>query len=343
MTTVRMSHGPHGTLVVAPPGAPLTTDDRPGLDVLVLEVAGGHLGWSLLAGQRIPGAVLDDADAAQEWLWAVFGENVALAVADFDGAPAEWTAEPARPELVSSLWRLAYAQWAARWWPASTLDGIAALDQDVLAGEIGTLAVTCESVVDGADAPGDRDFDRAEDGHHAESRSRAEDYALAADGPAAPPGLVLARGSTGWDWRTCPPGVLDASEHAVSWQALRDAGRTTVWVSAVAAPDASGALPDHLHPHAVVELGGLRTDCVLRRRADSWTGEVVVDTAADPRPTVTVFVPGVGAGQPDTDLAARDLLRRYARDRLAAVSSGAAPDPRPLRAEVLAAESDTDF
>src|SRR5690606_15489020 len=102
-----------GLWTLAPEGTPLVTDATPGLDVLVLEVIGGHLSWSLLSDEVIPGAVLDDVDAAQDWLWAVYGEPLALAVAD--DHPHSLTARPELPELVTDLRRLAYAHWVTRW------------------------------------------------------------------------------------------------------------------------------------------------------------------------------------------------------------------------------------
>src|SRR5690606_23784921 len=111
-----------------PPGAPTVLDPAPALDTLVLEVVGGHLSWSLLSGQRLPAAILHDPTAAQDWLWAIYGEAVALAL-DERPASAELAAAPILPETASAARRLAYAHWASRWWPASTLDGIPALDQ----------------------------------------------------------------------------------------------------------------------------------------------------------------------------------------------------------------------
>ncbi|WP_280302626.1 hypothetical protein [Nocardia neocaledoniensis] len=153
MTTIRLDHPAEGIVTLRPDDAPTTLDAVPALDTLVLEVTGGHLTWSLLAGQRLPAATLDDNEAAQDWLWAVYGENTALAVADDEGHHRELTATPARPELVTALRRLAYAHWASRWWPASTLDSIPALDQAALAKEIAELSAVCEAVVAGSDDP----------------------------------------------------------------------------------------------------------------------------------------------------------------------------------------------
>ncbi|MFE1594276.1 hypothetical protein [Nocardia sp. NPDC058705] len=328
MTVVDLRRAEPGLLVIAPSGAPLVTDAAPGLDVLVLEVVGGHLSWSLLDGAELPAAVIDDVEAAQDWVWAVYGEAIALAVAGND--PQSLTAVPARPELVTALRRLAYAHWAIRWWPASTIDGIPSLDARLLLDEIESLTGTCEMVLDegiddgesafsdgaglrrmgiehgdyaavdddgiasggreaGGIASGGRDASGSTSGSRdaggavsdgrehggvagrgggvrGESRGQADDYALAAGGQDQGGGLIVARGSGGWDWRRCPPGVLDASEQAVSWQVTRSAGVSTAQVSVVAAPDCRRTVPEHLRPFA-------RVRSVARRSAATEQSE----------------------------------------------------------------------
>ncbi|WP_328388292.1 hypothetical protein [Nocardia sp. NBC_00416] len=297
---------------IAPPGAPATTDADPGLDTAVLEVAGGHLSWSLLADQRVPAATLHDLDTAQEWLWALYGADVAVAADDYTG-PVELPARPERPELAAAVRRLGYAHWAARWWPASIVDGIPALDARVLDGEIVELSEFCESVVDGADvrAPVDSadttaragspgGVDRSGPGY-VPDETRA-DYALAAGAESrdAPGALTLGRGSAGWDWRHCPPGVVDASEHAVSWELVRIGSGNVVRVRAVAAPGAGADLPGHLRPHALVRTPAGSVDTALVLRGDTWTA-TVADTA-DSVSGVEVFVPGVGPAAPGDTL-----------------------------------------
>ncbi|MEU4316015.1 hypothetical protein [Nocardia sp. NPDC024068] len=370
---------------IAPAGAPLTTDPDPGVDTAVLEVRGGHLSWTVPDDPWIPAATLHDLDAAQEWLWAVYGAGVAVAADEYTG-PVELPVRPERPELAAAVRRLGYAHWAARWWPASTVDGIAALDSEVLEQEIAELTELCEGIVDGADAvaatespspdtappgpavtPGDR------------ISARAGDYALAAGGPARNGALSLGRGSGGWDWRLCPAGVLDASEHAVSWELFRTAGATTARIAALAAPGAPAAVPDHLRPFARLRTPLGPVEIALEPGADSWLGEVAVP--ADTVTAVEIFVPGVGpeelsgpAGNvtapadsapgsaEERAVRARKRIRDLARTRLrwAGAHTGpgpgtpggrngsGAPDPEsattaPLRAETAAAESDSDF
>ncbi|MFD4428076.1 hypothetical protein [Nocardia sp. NPDC058497] len=422
--------------------APTVLDDAPGLDVLVLEVTGGHLSWNLFAEQSLPAAVLDDPESAQDWLWAVYGEVAALAVADttlantataladttstdphttLAHADADADAElarahadadpdvdtalavadadadaarqhtlsavPAQPALVNALRRLAYAHWAARWWPASTVDGIPALDPDLLAAEITELTDACDTALDGADAepftrpdsqirfdlpPGsssaaahepldtrsgaDQGTTTAADDDHLlnKSRGRADEYALAAGGSTPDGGgLIIARGSGEWDWRRCPPGILDAGGNAVSWQVARTAEISTVQVSVVAAPDCRGLVPEHLRPYVRVRSAqpaptdqagvspsaGVEFTTPLYLRGDAWTGSVQIPGPPETLPEITIFVPGVGpADPPHEESDVRAQLRRFARLRLTEHTGDSL-----LTAEAAAAGTDEDF
>ncbi|MFD4352721.1 hypothetical protein ACFWPX_09185 [Nocardia sp. NPDC058518] len=339
MTVVHLRHAEPGLLVIAPDGAPLVTDAAPGLDALVLEVVGGHLSWNLLDNELVPGAVLDDVEAAQDWVWAVYGEEVALAVADNHARAL--TAAPARPESAAALRRLAYAHWASRWWPASTVDGIPALDPRLLHEEIEVLTERCEMMVDERSREPVADVAETAEGDAesiGRSRGRAEDYALAAGGADSSDRLIVARGSGGWDWRRCPPGILDAGEKAVSWQVARAAGVSTVRVSVVAAPDCPRVVPDHLRPHARVRSAGTEFTTPLHLSGDAWTGAVRIPGQSEISPEITVFVPGVGPADPVDESAVRDRIRRFARLRLTEPTG----EPR-LSAETDAAETDEDF
>ncbi|MEV0356255.1 hypothetical protein AB0H71_09335 [Nocardia sp. NPDC050697] len=319
MVTVDLSAA-DGLTVLAAAGAPTVLDPVPGAGVLVLEVSGGHLTWDLFGDSVVPAAVLDDPAAAQDWLWAVYGEAAAVAVADRAAGPLE--VSPADPGQAEAARRLAYAHWAARWWPASTLDGIAALDPGLLDAEIAELTAACDALVDGADAVADAVADTA-----VEVAARAEDYALAA-GDGASAGMVLRRGSTGWAWHRCPPGVVDASEQALTWESVRQGGSGVLRVEVVAAPRAVPVLvPAHLRPW--VRVGALRAP--LDAAADRWVTTLATDDGAEPE----LFVPGVGSAQPDS-AADRVRVREFARARLAGTGS-------LLRAESAAAADDSDF
>lgn len=287
---------------IGPPGAPTAADTDPGVDTAVLEVAGGYLTWSLTAGQRIAAATLHDLDTAQEWLWALYGAEIALA-ADAYTEPVDLPVGPGNPDLAAAVRRLAYAHWAARWWPASTIDDIAALDPALLGSEIAELTEFCESVVDGADATTNTGVEDdavtgSDTGVPEWTTARADEYALAAGAnlPGRGADLVLARGTAGWDWRNCPAGVVDASERAVSWELLRTAGSTVARVHAVAAPGVTAGLPGYLQPHALVRTPDGFLDITLELNGDAWTGESV--EPGDSVLGIEIYVPGVGRSAP---------------------------------------------
>ncbi|MFI7663800.1 hypothetical protein [Nocardia sp. NPDC049526] len=340
--TVRIEPGGDGIWIIAPEGAPTVLDDAAAIDVLVLEVVGGHLSWSLLAGQTIPAAVIDDVELAQDWLWAVYGERIAVAIADTESGETEFTdeAEPVVPDLVAAAWRLGFAYWAARWWPASTIDGIAALDDRLLDQEISILRMRCEPLLDDEE-PASAD----ESALSVEISPRAEDYALAAGGGADRPAeaLSLGRGTGGWDWRRCPPGLIDASERAVSWDSTRGSGTTTVRVTAVAAPQLGSAAPAHLRPRAVITTPVGTAEAELDLVGDLWTGAAT--TPSDSVSTVDVYVPGVGApGEPDLGgPEIRRQIRELAAARLRRATAADDAVDAPLLAEIAAAASDSDF
>ncbi|MFI9507088.1 hypothetical protein [Nocardia sp. NPDC052566] len=340
--TVYIRRDADGLVVIAPPGAPTVLDGTPAIDTAVLEVLGGHLSWSLPAGQRIPAAVIDDLDLAQEWIWAVYGERIALVIAEVGGEDEEFAVDPSRPELVSAAWRLGYAHWAARWWPASTIDGIAPLDAGLLAEEIAKLTEECEALVDGADASM-----HATEPATTESLGRAEDYALAA-GPGARAGaLILSRGTGGWDWRRCPPGLLDASERAVTWTVTRESGATVVRVGVVAAPGLGTALdlPALLRPRAIIGTSTGSTEAELTLTGDTWIGEATPPSSTDSTANVDIYVPGVGPAAPSAPNAPqlRQQVRDLATARLRRATGTIDHVDALLLAEIAAAASDSDY
>ena len=340
--TVRIDRAPDGVWIIAPENAPSVLDDDAGVDVTVLEVLGGHLSWSVFAEHTVPVAVIDDVDSAQNWMWAVFGEEVALAVAAGETG-SDVVVEPARPRVAAGARRLAFAHWAARWWPTSTVDGIAALDARLLNREIAALVKDCDLLVDGDDA-------LAPSGPTLADRpGRADDYALAAGAATAtlPDTLVLARGITGSDWRRYPPGLVDCSERAVSWEVVRTSGSTAVRVSVVAAPDVSGPVPEHVRPRALVGTASDTVDVALHLSGDVWFGVSDAPPGAEAGVSVDVYLPGFGVngsahvGGPDV----RERVRALARLRLRRAAEPAPDDgpDAPLLAEIDAAVSDSDF
>ncbi|UDG96819.1 hypothetical protein [Rhodococcus opacus] len=339
--TVRVDRAPDGVWIITPDDAPSVLDDAAGIDVAVLEVVGGHLSWSVLAEHPVPVAVLDDVASAQNWVWAVFGEEVALAIAS--GSGRDVTVSPARPRVADGARRLAYAHWAARWWPTSTIDAFPPLDEGLLNGEIATLVEECDLLVDGVDSVA------ATGPALAERPGRADDYALAAGAatPTLPSTLVLARGTTGSDWRRYPPGLVDASERAVSWEVVRAAGNTTVRVSVVAAPGLSEPVPEHVRPHALIGTASGTADVALQLSGDVWFGESAAPPGSEAGVSVDVCLPGFGVtGHPDVGGSeVRERVRALVRRRLRRAAETAPDDgpDAPLLAEVAAAASDSDF
>ncbi|GAB2882189.1 hypothetical protein [Streptomyces mayteni] len=123
----------------------------------VLDVAGAVLSWPVLGESGPPVAEIHDQDRAQQWLWAVYGERVAAVVhAAAAGEPAGRPAAAEPTELAGAAARLALGHWAARWWPASQLDGIPALEADLLGLELAALTHLCQQLFDdGDDQPDD--------------------------------------------------------------------------------------------------------------------------------------------------------------------------------------------
>ncbi|MEV0142155.1 hypothetical protein [Streptomyces globisporus] len=116
----------------------------------VLEVAGAVLTWPVLGPTGLSATEIHDVGQAQQWLWAVYGERVAAAVdAVASGTPAVELTLPERPTaLAEGAARLALGHWAARWWPTSYLDGIPALEPDVLGLELAALTHECQQLID---------------------------------------------------------------------------------------------------------------------------------------------------------------------------------------------------
>jgi len=131
----------------------------------VLDAAGALLTWPDITGRGsdgtgavrpgtsggavLPDAFVDSVSDAQTWLWAVYGAGVARAVDACATGRARTLRTSADPgALAHDLHRLATGHWAARWWPASHLDGVPALDADLLGLELAALTHRCQQVWD---------------------------------------------------------------------------------------------------------------------------------------------------------------------------------------------------
>lgn len=124
----------------------------------VLDVAGAVLTWPALGAPGLPTAQVHDAGRAQQWLWALYGERVAAAVHGCAaGVPAGVTVAAEVTTLAGGAARLAFGHWAARWWPASYMEGTTGLEPDVLGLELAALTHQCHQLFDTAfgDQPDD--------------------------------------------------------------------------------------------------------------------------------------------------------------------------------------------
>ncbi|KQX26953.1 hypothetical protein ASD97_38780 [Streptomyces sp. Root63] len=132
-----------GTVRIAGPSV------GPAFTRAVLEVAGAVLTWPVLGPAGLPAAEIHDVGQAQQWLWAVYGERAAAAVdAVASGTPTAELTLPERPTaLAGSAARLALGHWTADWWPTSYLDGIPALEPDVLGLELAALTHECQQLL----------------------------------------------------------------------------------------------------------------------------------------------------------------------------------------------------
>ncbi len=122
--------------------------------VAVLELSGAVLAWTVDEPSRARAAThitFTDVTAA-EWLWRVVGAAGHVAVArragrrhaSKTGGPSTSRASNRRRTALAPLRRLAVGHWLRRWWPASSRDGIVALDAAVLDGEIALLTVAAQ-------------------------------------------------------------------------------------------------------------------------------------------------------------------------------------------------------
>ncbi|MDG4668758.1 hypothetical protein [Mycobacterium sp. 236(2023)] len=338
----------------------------------VLEVSGAVLSWTV-----------DDPDAAvhvsftdpvrAEWLWRIAGEAGHAAIASGLAAEPDGSVEIDGVELdadaLRPLRRLALGHWLRRWWPASYRDGIAELDDALLAGELALLTAAAEDYF----ADGTLDSDVGELlAPHAEvlnavarlgdprvgelvaacaelaadtgvafetpvvaaQAGMRNDYALVAGAAqAGSAGQAIATGIASVRWAAVPPRVFDAAEGTVDWRVQADGAVATAVVRTELAGVRS---PEGITVR--VESGGIRGVGQLDS-AGSATVELldehqvpVTETAAwnrDWRETAVTI--GVDVGETP---AVRERVRTFAKSRLQRIGADA------FLAEVLAAESD---
>ncbi|MCL2091287.1 MAG: hypothetical protein FWH11_08730 [Micrococcales bacterium] len=335
----------HQVSEVGPDGlvGQLTPDGLPADPVppVTLVVSGGLLAWPWDVGPdgldpdatltRPPVVVLEDVASAQEWLWALYGRDAALAAADAAAPPH--TAAPTNAAvapvvdcapglewLPAAAARFAFGTWLSAWWPASTTDGIPALDPAVLRAELDPLGARLDLLFDGAGPPLPAVVTLW--------RPASDRYALAAgpagDGPAAAVGVSVSTGVCGTWWSDLPPGWVDASDRAVSWRLLQDLDHWWLQVRAAAGPVvvATEARLVADTPGRRVELGP-DSDAFGR----CWLGEA---TGTEPGPApgrVRLYLPGFAPENRAVRSAEHwhESVRALARTRLAAASTPSDP------------------
>jgi hypothetical protein len=347
--------------------------------VAVLEVSGAVLAWTIDDPSGATRITFTDVPAA-EWLWRVVGEaghvEVLTALGDGmapDGQGVDVAGVEPSPDALAPLRRLAVGHWLRRWWPASSRDGIVALDPAVLDGEIALLTAAAQdyfaettfdsdavellrphavSLVAGAHRGDPRVSDLVEActdladelgvGEWSDlvvpvqdSIRRRDDYALAA-GPESTrsSALAIASGVGSVNWTAVPPGVFDAADRTVEW-AIEMAGPAAVAAVRVATAAPAAGVSVRLRAGTVSGAGVLDVDGRATLPLIGAGQQPVTETQAWDHdwPATTVTI---GADVDDSDDAARtrERIRAFARARLAR------PGPDAFLAEILAAESD---
>ncbi|WP_406463934.1 hypothetical protein OH768_49905 [Streptomyces sp. NBC_01622] len=181
--------------------------------------------------------------------------------------------------------------------------------------------------------------------------ARSEGYALAAGQRLVAGGRLIARGRGTNDWRRYPPGLVDASETAVSWTARALGARRQFEVDVVAhsaAPATGAPLAAEVRVN-----DGPRKRVALARREDMWTGRADLDLPPGetrPRVELGVLLPGFDPGPGPETGAERAAIRALVRQRLAAAAQPVAYDAlphdsssAPFLAEIAAATTDEDY
>lgn len=347
----------------------------------LIEVAGAVLAWRIDDRAGPDAVTVTFTDIAEaEWLWRVVGEygHVAL-LAGAEGAGGADALDVSGVQLSADalrpLRRLAVGHWLRRWWPASARDGIAALDQAVLDGEIALLTTGAQEFL-GEDSF-DSDVAELIEPHRAAlaalvregdprvgelamacseladefgvgrpvvaastSERRRDDYALAA-GTTRRKGESIASGIASVDWNAVPPGLFDAADRTIEWT-IQANGAAPVAAVRVAPAGASAAGPGgiegievRLRSGAIVADGTLTADGRATLPLRGTGGQAITEDFAWGHDWAATSV-GVGADVPVADDAA------MVRDRVREIARArlARPGDDAFLAEVLASESD---
>lgn len=350
----------------------------------LIEVAGAVLAWRIDDPAGLDAVTVTFTDIAEaEWLWRVVGEHghVALLAAaegveGADGSDAlDVSGVQLSADTLAPLRRLAVGHWLRRWWPASARDGIAALDQAVLDGEIALLTTSAQEFL--GDDTFDSDVAELIEPHRAAlaalvregdprvgelatacleladefgvgplvvaaipSERRRDDYALAA-GATRRTGESIAGGVDSVDWTAVPPGLFDAADRTIEWT-IQATGAAPVAAVRVAPAGAGAAgsggiegIEVRLRSGAIVADGTLTADGRATLPLRGAGGQAITEDLAWGHDWAATAV-GVGADVPVADDAAT------VRDRVREIARArlARPGDDAFLAEVLASESD---
>ncbi|MFB1299152.1 hypothetical protein ACAG24_026980 [Mycobacterium sp. pW049] len=338
----------------------------------VLEVSGAVLSWTVDGPDAAVHIAFTDPVRA-EWLWRIAGdEGHSAIVTALDAAPEgrlEVEGVTFDAHALAQLRRLALGHWLRRWWPASYRDGIAELDDALLAGELALLTASAEGYF--ADDTFDSDVaellaphaenltalarlgdprvgelvaacaELAEDTGVsfetpvvAAQAGTRDDYALVAGaGAAGGAAEAVARGVASVNWAAVPPRVFDAAEGTIDWQVETDGAVATAVVrTQLSGPASPAGIAVHVRSGAITGVGHLDsagTATVALLDEDHSPVTEMTAWSRDWRETAVRI--GVDVGEsPDM----RDRVRAFARTRLQRFGADT------FLAEVLAAESD---
>ncbi|MUM19726.1 hypothetical protein FZI91_05305 [Mycobacterium sp. CBMA271] len=351
-----------GLWATGPVPAPVTA-------VAVLEISGAVLSWPIDDPSHPPVLVFTDV-ARADWMWRVLGEaghvTVVEALRDADPAAViELPSVSVLPGSTDSLRRLALGHWLRRWWPASSRDGITALDRSVLDAELAVLTAAAEDYFTDdtldADVAGLLALHGAALGAHRDQRvealgarchdladeyglrwdapgvvaARREDYALVAGAGDEPPSPgTIAAGAVTIAWSDVPPGIFDAAEDNLDWVIVAEDAAVAVRVrAAVSGPDSAAGIPVALRCSMFRGFGVLDSDGAAVLPVFDVDGRPAAEEQAWNTDWSATRV-SVGAGGAAESSELRDRVRTFARARLTAPAADA------FLAELLAAESD---
>lgn len=217
----------------------------------------------------------------------------------------------------------------------------AALSLHLLVGDprVVDLVSRCARLAEdvGVDAPGWAELvDAVEESTASPALAslRRDDYALAAgtDAGLTPTGLI-ARGVASVAWSGVPSGIFDAAEDIVDWAVAADGDRVNAMLhAAVVGPGTPAGIPVALRCAGFTALGALdETGRATIELLDAANRSISAIDAWDLDWSAAEVTVGAATDEPAQ---ARDRVRRFARQRLAA------PGPEAYLAEILAAESD---